>query len=369
MAKKKVINTNEENESTRDVGVLANNKKRYISSSTKIMIYTILFVSTLFLSLFLLITSFTVRKEQNVNYQENSNIDYKVFLKDNDFYDQDYLEKDKAYVASLIKKIDADFNYTFKIDTKTDIDFKYDIIGTLVIADGTGKSVFFEKDYKLFENGTANIVQGTFENINKTISIDYNYYNNLANKFKTNYGINTTSNLIVKLKVKEVSKDDNLDLKNNSEMSLTIPLSEREVNINMDYKDVNKNNMVVSSGSVSVNSYLYIVLGIVLLLLSIFFLSKILSTSKSKKSKYDRDIKRILKEYDRLIVNTKTAPDKKGKKVIDIDSFDELLDVRDNLKLPIKYYVIEEHKKCNFYINHDEELYLYIVSSDETDSK
>ena len=229
-----------------DKNSMSNDKKRYISFSTKILIYTILFVSTLFLSVFLLITSFTIREEENVNYQENSNIDYKVFLKENDFYEEEYLEKDKVYVASLIKKIDADFNYTFKIDTKTDIDFKYDIIGTLVIADSTGKNVFFEKDYKLFENGTANIVHGTFENINKTVSIDYDYYNNLANKFKVNYGINTTSNLIVKLKVNEVSKDAEIDLNNNSEMTLTIPLSEREVNINMDYKDVNKNNMIVS---------------------------------------------------------------------------------------------------------------------------
>ena len=62
-----------------------NEKKSYISFSTKILIYSILFVSTLFLSLFLLITSFTIREEENVNYQENSNIDYKVFLKENDY--------------------------------------------------------------------------------------------------------------------------------------------------------------------------------------------------------------------------------------------------------------------------------------------
>ena len=82
-------------------------------------------------------------------------------------------------------------------------------------------------------------------------------------------------------------------------------------------------------------------------------------------------IKKILKEYDRLIVNTKTAPDTKGKKIVEVDSFDELLDVRDNLKLPIKYYIVEEHKESKFYINHEEELYLYVVISDdeETNSK
>lgn len=363
--KKKTIS--KKTNSTKDLAKnnINNNKKIGISFSTKILIYTILFTSTLFLSVFLLITSCTVREEENVNYQENSSIDYKVFLKENDFYEDEFLGKDKVYVASLIKKIDANFNYTFKIDTKTDVDFKYDIIGTLVIADSMGKNVFFEKDYKLLENGTASIVHGTFENINKVISIDYDYYNNLANKFKINYGINTTSNLIVKLKVNEVSKDDNIDLNNNSELMLTIPLSEREVNIEMDYKEVNKNSMLVSNGSVKVNSYLYLAIGIVLLMISIFFMSKLLSSETNNTSKYDKYIKKILKEYDRLIVNTKTAPDTKSKKLVEVDSFDELLDVRDNLKLPIKYYVVTEHEECKFYINHEEEIYLYVVSSKE----
>ena len=363
--KKKDLKTSIEDKSTSKVDGFSVTKKRYISFSTKILIYTILFVSSLFLSVFLLITSFTIKEEQNINYQENSNIDYKVFLKENDFYEEEYLGKDKIYVASLIKKIDADFNYTFKIDTKTNIDFKYDIIGTLVIADSLGKNVFFEKDYKLFENGTASIVHGTFENINKTVSIDYDYYNNLANKFKVNYGINTISNLIIKLNVSEVSKDENLDLKNVSEMSLTIPLSEREININMDYKDVNKNSMVVSNSGIIINSHLYIVFGIALLILSIFFMSKLVTGGKGKTTKYDKYIKKILKEYDRLIVNTTTPPDKKGKKVIDVNSFNELLDVRDNLKLPIKYYVVTEHEECKFYINHEEEIYLYVVLAKE----
>ena len=340
-------------------------KKRYIGRSTKELIYAILFISTLFLSLFLLIASLTIRQEKNVNYQENSNIDYKVFLKENDFYEEEFLGKDKVYVASLIKKIDADFNYIFKIDTKSDIEFKYDIVGTLVIADSMGKNVFFEKDYNLLESKTANIVRGTSESINKTVSIDYDYYNNLANKFKTNYGINTTSNLLVKLKVNEISKDDNIDLNNTSVMSLTIPLSEREVNINMDYKDVNKNNMIVSNSGITINSYLYIIFGVIFLALSIFFVSKLLANRKNKPSKYDKNVSKLLKEYDRLIVNTKTAPDLKNKKIIEIDSFSELLDVRDNLKLPIKYFIIEEHQKCNFYISHNEELYLYVISSEE----
>ena len=63
-----------------------------------------------------------------INYIEKSNIDYKVYLKENNFYENEYLEKDKVYVASLIDKILIDFKYDFDIEKENDLAFKYDVI-------------------------------------------------------------------------------------------------------------------------------------------------------------------------------------------------------------------------------------------------
>ena len=46
-----------------------------------------------------------------VNYAEQSTVNYGVYLKDNEFYDSNILGKDQAYVASLIDKVWADFQY------------------------------------------------------------------------------------------------------------------------------------------------------------------------------------------------------------------------------------------------------------------
>ena len=74
-------------------------------------------------------------------------------------------------------------------------------------------------------------------------------------------------------------------------------------------------------------------------------------------------ILRILNEYDRLIVENGTGPDTRDCQVIKISKFEELLDVRDNLKLPIMYYVVTKHTKCQFYIKHDDELYLLTIKA------
>jgi hypothetical protein len=53
--------------------------------------------------------------EQYVTFNETSNIDYKVYLKDNKFFEDSYLEANKQYIASLIDYISAKFNYKLNL--------------------------------------------------------------------------------------------------------------------------------------------------------------------------------------------------------------------------------------------------------------
>ena len=84
---------------------------------------------------------------------------------------------------------------------------------------------------------------------------------------------------------------------------------------------------------------------------------------RTKKTIYDQFVEKILNEYDRLIVENTTGPDTKTNNIIKISKFEELLDVRDNLKLPIMYYIVAKHTKCYFYIKHNRDLYLMTVKA------
>ena len=73
------------------------------------LIFIIIIVSIITLSFFLMY--FNKNKKQYINYNEKSNVDYNVFLKDNDFFEDKYLRKGNQYIASLIDYINVDFNY------------------------------------------------------------------------------------------------------------------------------------------------------------------------------------------------------------------------------------------------------------------
>ena len=343
------------------------NEKTYVSYFNRVLIYALSLLLCFILATIFMSNAVTTKKDQFITYKETSNLDYKVNLKKNDFYEQKYLGKDMIYVASLIDTIDIDFNYIFDIEKKSDISFDYDITGKLVISDTNGQNTFYEKEYDLSKTKKESINAKKSHKINEKISIDYDKYNNLANKFRTNYGIDTTSNLIVSLNVHKKGSDKNeYKLDNKSAVSVTIPLSEKAINIKIDHNDINNSSQLFTSSSVTIDNYAYLLISIVfIILLPVFMfpLVGLLLSMETNKSPYDKYINKILNEYDRLIVETTTAPDVENKNIIRIDSFNELLDVRDNLSLPIKYYIITKHQKCNFYINHNDELYLLTIKA------
>ena len=92
-----------------------------------IIIRYIFFIALIFIITTMLIIQTTKHKETKaVVYRENSEVNYKVYLKNNDFFDKSYLEKDNQYIASLIKHIEANFKYDLEAyEQEENIDYKY----------------------------------------------------------------------------------------------------------------------------------------------------------------------------------------------------------------------------------------------------
>ena len=68
-------------------------------------------------------------------------------------------------------------------------------------------------------------------------------------------------------------------------------------------------------------------------------------------------------EWLNYLYNTK----EKKYNVLLINSFNELVDVRDNLHSPIMFYNAIDHEMSKFYILNDNNLYLFIVKSKDID--
>ena len=338
----------------------------YFSFSARIFFNVMLFFVFLGLGIYFLSKSFYLKDRKIITYHEKSQVDYSVCLLENQFYEEKCLHKNMKYVASLIDNINLKFDYNFDIDEKEDVDFTYDIVGKLVISDKLGEKSFFEKSYNLLTGKVSKMQDGKTNSINEVLNIDYSYYNDLANGFRLSYGVDTQSKLIVYMTIKKSNtEDDKLILNNESVMYVSIPLSEKAIDIELNYKDINTTSSIMSGNNLILTNIFSIFLSIVSVVLAIVMMIKTMRKFPSYHSKnvYDKHVNKILKEYDRLIGEASTMISFDGKEVIKFKKFSELLDIHDNLGLPIMHYTVTKHVKSYFYIVHENVIYLHVVKA------
>lgn len=300
----------------------------------------------------------------NVQYSENGNADYTVHLKDNTYYDTSYLNSGMQYIASLINTINTKFNYEIHSDKNVDFKYKYSITGNLQITDPSDSTkVLYTKTEKLLDEKTEEVNSNNFV-INEDIIIDYGKYNNYVNAFKREYGLSVESKLILTMSifvegVSDVSSDN---LNKNGTLQISIPLSEQTVDIAIDTASI-KNSGYLSAGKgfVIKNYFLYI-MGIIIIIVSIIFLFIAVKLFKEFNSFniYNNTVNRILKDYDRLIVNGQvTIDESKYSNIVIPETFEEMVDASQNLKSPILFYEVIKGEKCFFVITKDDTLYKY----------
>ncbi len=350
-------------------------RKKHFGFSFRVGILSFLFCVFLFVAIFLIITAITFENAIYSNYSEKSTLDYRVNLKPNNYYETDVLTKSMnvtAYVASLIDSIEAIYNYNFDIDNNITMDFKYDVIAKLSITDEHEENVYLEKEYTLLKDKVATLDNNKHMNINETIKIDYNYYNNIANGFKATYGVNSKSNLLVMLRIHKTNDDETTTILNGiSVQQLKIPLSERAISIKLDYTDLNNNSLVISEENINVNNIIKLAVGGVCLIIALFIAVRVVRLFEKttvKVNRFDKYVNKILRTYDRLIVESRNKINLDDYQIIKVNKFEELLDVRDNLKLPINYYVVAPHQKAEFYII-STNVYMYTVKEVDLENK
>lgn len=346
--------------------------KKTLSYKANIILYSFTFLLFLALSLYGLTHSIQFQDQEIIDYKETGELDYKVHLKPNDFYEDEVLDKNLVYVASLVDKIDTTFDYEFNIDKNIDVDFSYNIIGKLQITDEAGENTYLEKKYVLLQNKKASLNDLNNFRLNEKISLDYDEYNKIATGFRATYAVSTKSNFIITLQIIKSSSNKDVYINGSTTVqTITIPLSEKSVNIKLDYNDINNDSTVINKQDIYLKNAAGISASILFILMSLYFLLKVVKTIEKRlkiQSKYDRYINKILKEYDRLIVETQSLVDFNKYELIEINKFEELLDARDNLKSPINYYVVAPHLKSYFYIVSDR-VYFYEANAEEIDNK
>lgn len=293
------------------------------------------------IGLLLVYTYYTLSKGKEIEYRENSNIDYSVCLKENQFYDNKCVSKGNQYVASLIDYIPANFNYRLDfLNSGVEYVYNYSIIAEFNVLDNENDKVLYTKEEVLYVSDDKTSNGGI--NINYNLNIDYNKYNNLLNNFISIYDLNQTKNTLkVSMDVNVKNKDNqNIDFSQvnaSKATSITIPLTTKTVNIDISGTTLNTDNdkIVIKPD----RSYaLILVIGITLLatgVITIILFSYLIKKNKTVREIYEERIKKITLAYDSYIQKITGDYPIGASQICKVSSFRDMIEIKESSEKPL----------------------------------
>lgn len=296
-------------------------------------------------SIYFLVRAFNLKKQDL--YSEKSTAEYSVCLEKNDFYKEECLSEEKEYLTSLTNEIRILFNYNRVYVENTNNEIEYHIVSKLRIYSKENNREIYTDERELTKTKTYKGEKLVY-NIQDNAVINLNDFSDVVNKYVMDYGVNSRADLEVYLNLSEKSGETNV-------AKIVIPLLEKTYSISKELVDKKADENL----AVEMRNYLFISILLFVLDIIIVVVSLIRFTKDNKLSAFEREVNRLLTDYDRIIVESKISKvSYDNKEINELDSFMELVDVRDTLEKPI-LYVKQSDDVRDFIVQDQDMIYRY----------
>lgn len=316
----------------------------------------ILFAIFIFIiSIFLMLRTTNIVEDVLYSYNTNSKINYKVYIYANDYIKSEYMEKGNTYISNLVDRININYNYSLEESKNLKVNYKYDVTAKVVVKhNSTGKELWKE-DIVLVDSKNVDTTNNKI-NIIENTDVPFKVINDKVKSFKMQFNIPIIAYLDVNLTIRDGATNKEIDTTGIS-MNLnedTFEISENKVGVNT--QDITKqtetnSNILYIEGFVAAASLIY----------AVFSIYNAVNKTFVKKSYYSKAIYKILKNYGDIVAELVKPVDLSGLKVIDVKNFDQMLDVEEELRIPIMFYETIKNEEGYFVLVHQDMAYRYIL--------
>ncbi|MBR2678479.1 MAG: hypothetical protein IKE63_03585 [Bacilli bacterium] len=330
------------------------------------LVLTFLLVAGFALTIFGLTKTFI-----SLEYKEDNSVNYNVFLKENNYFESRVLDENRTYITSIIDYIKVKYHYNLKFSENVNGEYKYYIQAVVSANKPNGDNGYYwQKKYTLVEPKTLKLNNVKDIYINEIVNINYSQYNNLLEEFKTDYSIETDGLLKVELVVESnVTGERYTDsIKLPSNLSLSVPLLQKAVEASIEKNAVSNDSTLTMVDPVAGKiKFVCLVLGLVIIFLTIALIIKIAINRNlnRKRHLYESTLQKFVDSHDSIIANVTNLPDISDLNVVEVSSFDELIDVYSEVRMPINFYENKNRTKAVFIIINDRMCWEYILDKEK----
>lgn len=299
------------------------------------------------------------------HYTINQNVATAVSYFDSSFYTHGPTSDNNAYVSELTKDVTVHFDYGFHGDTAAELtrtyDVKADVQATYAIKGNSEESSsVWTKSFQLIAPTTEK-KSATDISDSRDVVIPYADYKKIASDFRTALSLPTTSQVILTYTVHISGSPNGVRFDDVRSSRVTLALEDQifQPSVKFDKSDAKqvapeaaKNNQETSALIKGIFGALAAIAGCALVAYG--------QRKRLFKTPYQRELRKIYRYHEGIIVRTSRRIDISNKEIIPVRSFDDLINIEEELKLPIVATELNSESTA-FLVIHDTVVYRYVL--------
>lgn len=273
-------------------------------------------------------------------YTVKQSVNTSVTYFDSSFFNGGPGPTNAAYVMDLTDKITGSFDYSLSSNDIIDATYTYDVkgkaIGKYAInADEEKTANVWSKDYQLIAPVTQTV---STKNIKLTPKSEMPFaeYKQAIDSFKTALALPLNSEAVMEMNVKVTGTINGVPFTDNRVTTITAPLDTPVYTLAVKY-DKSDTKQVVGESAKNNREQFQHYLQIFAVVVGALGIASLLFGLRKQifKTPYQRELDRIYRYNDGIIIRAKSPADISGKRIVPVLSFEDMLNLEEELKLPI----------------------------------
>lgn len=270
-----------------------------------------------------------------------------------------------AYVMDLTDKIKTQFQYEFSASEEREIEYSYNVKALvrgkyLFRADDKTSSNVWSKEFSLITPVHEKKMTDSLS-IKPSVEVPYAEYKALIDQIKMALILPVDGEVVVTFTARVSSDIDGARLDDTKVATVTVPIGAQIYEIEKKYDKKDSKQIIPVATQAGIDRwikyelYAVVALGILALASIVFGFRK-----KIFKTPYQHDLDKIYRYHDGVIVRANRPTDLTGKRIVSVKSFDDMLNIEEELKLPIVSATVGA-EATQFFIIRDDVVYVYTL--------
>ncbi len=298
-------------------------------------------------------------------YDITQSVKQQTYYRENSFFGTRPDQSNGAFLTDLTKSIDTQFHYNFNASQTTKLSYRYAATAELRALYGSDTSeknrpTVWQKQFKLLEP-VEGVQQTNQLALQPEVQIPFAKYKQEMEQFKNAFSAPLDDELIITYRVIVEGSTNNTPFQDTKVSTITIPLDQQVFTLATKFKKTDHNEIIPKHTQQIQDTIarfeIPVAIGLIIFGVAYFIYGL---RRQLIKSPYQRELEKIYRYHDGIIIHAGRPSDLAHKNVVTVKSFDDLLNLEEEMKTPIIASQVSGDT-THFFISHNDEVYVYTL--------